>query len=139
MNFSRCTFISILLIIIPVFALSAGEKISKKQQSATLTRAVMCGSIKDLEPKDPAVVFPISLGKVYCFTSFDPVHKRSHVRHKWYQRDRLISNKKLTLKPPKWSTSSSMELRMADRGPWRLVVVDDKDNIIRVLRFSISD
>jgi hypothetical protein len=45
----------------------------------------------------------------------------------------------LTLKPPRWSTFSSIQLREADKGPWRVEIVDEKDRLHKTLRFSITD
>jgi hypothetical protein len=53
--------------------------------------------------------------------------------------DKLSTKKKLVLKPPRWSTFSSIQLREADKGPWRVEITDDDENILRILRFSIVD
>jgi len=104
-----------------------------------LVQAQMCEAIEKFMPVNPAVVFSISLGRVYCFTAFDPVYEETVVYHRWYRQDRLISNARLVLNPPKWSSFSSMQLRPADKGPWRVEVVDSRENLIKTLRFSISD
>lgn len=105
----------------------------------TLVYGTMCESIENFHPVDPAVVFSISKGEIICFTTFDPVLKKTNVFHKWYKRDQLISRARLTLQPPKWSSFSSMQLRKADKGPWRVDITDINDNILQTLRFSISD
>ena len=109
------------------------------EQTLTLVHATMCESIENLMPNCPAVVFSISKGEIICFTNFDPVPKKTHVFHKWYKRDRLISRSKLTLNPPKWSSFSSMQLRNVDKGAWRVDITDANDTILKTLRFSISD
>jgi len=104
-----------------------------------LVQAQMCEAIEKFMPVNPAVVFSISLGRVYCFTAFDPVYEETVVYHRWYRQDRLISNARLVLNPPKWSSFSSMQLRPADKGPWRVEIVDNREKLMKVLRFSISD
>ncbi|EMS78082.1 hypothetical protein DUF2914 [Desulfotignum phosphitoxidans DSM 13687] len=104
-----------------------------------LVQAQMCEAIERFQPVNPAVVFSISLGRVYCFSAFDPVFEESIVYHRWYRQDRLISNARLVLNPPKWSSFSSMQLRPADKGPWRVEIVDSRDKLLKTLRFSISD
>jgi hypothetical protein len=104
-----------------------------------LVQALMCETIERFQPVNPAVVFSISLGRVYCFSAFDPVFEESIVYHRWYRQDRLISNTRLVLNPPKWSSFSSMQLRPADKGPWRVEIVDSRDKLLKILRFSISD
>jgi hypothetical protein len=117
----------------------AGEIQEVTPVAMVLSHAVMCESIDDFKPENPAIVFSIDLGKVFCFTTFDQIKKTTHIYHKWFQMNRLVSKKRLTLKPPQWSTISSMQLRMADRGPWYVEITDKNDTLLQRLRFSISD
>lgn len=112
---------------------------AKVPAKLTLVRAVMCETIREYAPAQPAVVFSIELGKVSCFTEFDPVPENTFIHHKWYQNDNLITEKRLTLNPPKWGTFTSIQLRDADKGPWRVEVTDENGNLMRILRFSITD
>ena len=105
----------------------------------TLVQAVMCEKIKEYTPQNPAVVFSISIGEVSCFTYFDPVPETTFIFHKWFHRDRLTTERKLYLKPARWATFSSIQLREADKGPWRVEGSDKDDNILKVLRFSITE
>ena len=112
---------------------------AKALKKLTLVRAVMCESIQEYAPANPAVVFSIKLGRVSCFTEFDPVPKQTFINHKWYRKDILITEKRLTLNPPRWASFSSVQLRDADKGPWRIDVTDEDDNLMHTLRFSITD
>lgn len=109
------------------------------EKEPTLVHAVMCEAIENYLPVYPAVVFSIAQGEIICFTSFDPVPEETQVFHKWYKKDRLISLSRLTLKPPKWSSFSSMQLRNLDKGPWRVDVENANGAVLQTLRFSISD
>jgi hypothetical protein len=104
-----------------------------------LVRAVMCESIEGYEPRNSAVVFSINVGKISCFTSFDGIKAPTATLHKWYRRDELVTAKRLTLKPPSWSTYSSIQLREADKGPWRVEIWDDHNQLLQTLRFSVTD
>lgn len=104
-----------------------------------LEQAVMCEAIENYKPINPAVVFSISQGEVFCFTGFDPVREKTRIFHRWYKRDKLIFTMRLTLSPPKWSSFSRIQLRDADKGPWRVEIRDEDGKIIKTLRFSISD
>lgn len=112
---------------------------AKPSDKLTLVRAVMCESIQEYAPANPAVVFSIELGRVSCFTEFDPVPEKTYIQHKWYQNDRLITEKRLTINPPRWSSFTSVQLRESDKGPWRVEVTDENDKLMRTLRFSITD
>jgi len=109
------------------------------QKKLTMEQGVMCEEIKDLIPQNPAVVFSIKIGKVSCFTSFDPVPEKMFVYHNWFHRDDPSTKKRLTLQPPRWATYSTIQLRETDKGPWRVEISDQKGNILRILRFSITD
>lgn len=105
----------------------------------TLDQAVMCEAIKELAPHNPAVVFSIKIGKVLCYTSFDPVPAKTSIYHKWYHKDKLSTTKRLSLTPPRWATYTSILLREADKGPWRVEIYNQKGELFQILRFSITD
>ncbi|MCD4787302.1 MAG: DUF2914 domain-containing protein, partial [Desulfobacterales bacterium] len=111
----------------------------QESKKLTLVRAVMCEGIQDFKPWNQAVVFSITIGKVSCFTSFDPVPETTYIYHNWYYRESLSKRMKLFLQPPIWSTFSSIQFREADKGLWRVEITDPEGNIFHVLRFSITD
>jgi len=115
------------------------SKSSDVQKKLMMDRVVMCEEIKDLTPLNPAVVFSIKIGKVSCFSSFDPVPEKTFIYHKWFHRDDLSTTKRLTLQPPRWASYSTIQLRETDKGPWRVEISDQTGNILRILRFSITD
>jgi hypothetical protein len=113
--------------------------LSAAPPDATLVQAVMCESIENFQPVHSAVLFSISQGEVFCFSNFDPVIKKTHIFHKWYKKDVLIFTMRLTLSPPKWSSFSRVQLREADKGPWRVEVRAADDSLLETLRFSMVD
>jgi hypothetical protein len=104
-----------------------------------LVRAVLCEDIQDNLPINQTTVFSIERRKAFFFTSFDPVPRQTDIYHHWFHRDRPVAKIKLTLKPPRWSSYSSIQLRVEDIGPWRVEVADSQGHIFRVLRFSITE
>lgn len=102
-----------------------------------LVQAVMCEAIENYQPINPAVVFSISQGEVFCFSNFDPVFEKTHIFHKWYKKDKLIFTMRLTLSPPKWSSFSRIQIRDADKGPWRVEIVSNNGTLLQTLRFSM--
>ncbi len=107
--------------------------------TSVLVEAILCEDIQGNAPQNPATVFSIERRKAFCFTSFDPVPKKVVIYHRWFHRDRPSARIKLTLKPPRWSTYSSIQLRAEDIGPWRVEIADSQGNIFGVLRFSITE
>ena len=104
-----------------------------------LVQSVMSEGIENSAPHNSAVIFPITLGKVFCYTAFDPVPESIYIFHSWYLKDRLITTRRLDLEPPRSSTFSSIHLRQADKGPWRVEIHDQWGNLLKTLRFSITD
>ena len=128
-----------------IFALQAfsqnnqSSKSNATPEGLKLDHAVMCEEIKDFIPQKPAVVFSIKIGQVSCYTSFDPVPEKTFIYHKWFHRDDPSTIKRLTIHPPRWATYSSIQLRETDKGPWYVEISDQKGNVLRILRFSITD
>ncbi len=135
---SNKTLLPSILVFIVVF-LFFTTNVSSEPSSANMVQAVMCESIENFQPLNPAVAFSISLGEVYCFSNFDPVVKKTYIFHKWYKKDKLIFTMRLTLSPPKWSSFSRIQLRDADKGPWRVEILDADDTLLKILRFSMVD
>jgi len=104
-----------------------------------LVEAVMCEEIKGSVPQDLTTVFSIERRTAVCFTGFDPVPQQAVIYHHWFHRDTPSARIKLTLKPPRWSTYSSIQLRAEDIGPWRVEITDAQGNIFHVLRFSVTE
>lgn len=145
MKYKLSIFLIILLSLDIFFSLQAHPQTKENSSSTpvpkelTLFHAAMCEEVKEHVPRNPAIVFSITIGKVFCYTSFDPVPEKTFIYHNWFHRDKISTKIKLNLKPPRWSTYSRIQLREADKGPWHMEITDNKGNILRVLRFSITD
>jgi hypothetical protein len=105
----------------------------------TLTQAVLCESIENFQPVNPSAVYPVSQGTIMCFTAFDVVPRETEIYHVWIKREERVYRKRLILKPPRWATVSSIKLREADKGPWRVEIRDADGQLYAILRFSITE
>jgi hypothetical protein len=105
----------------------------------TLVQAALCSGLKEGSPCNPGVVFSVDDGRVFCFSLFDPVPRKTFVYHSWFYKGALMTRQKLTVNPPRWSTYSTIQLREADKGPWRVEIADQDGRILEILRFSITD
>jgi len=142
MNF-RTFFVLLFLIHLFVFTplpvQSQSDTSDTAAGSLVLVRAVMSEDLQERLPQNITTVFSIESRKAICFTSFDPVPEKTVVYHHWFHRDRPSATVKLTLKPPRWSTYSSIQFRGQDIGPWRVEIKDPKGQILHILRFSITE
>ncbi len=105
----------------------------------TLGRAVMCEEIVANTPLKQTIVFSVVKERAVCFTAFETVPEKTFIYHNWFYRDMPSARIRLGLRPPSWSTYSSIQIRKTDIGPWRVEVTDEAGNILHVLRFSITD
>ncbi len=143
----KCIFMSLSIFLTLNFILSNAAvsqskdtlPISNASSTLTLVQAAMCEEVRNRSPYNPGVVFSSTLGKVICFTDFNPVLEKTFVYHKYYFMDELSAKIKLTLNPPRWATLSSIQLRETDKGPWRVEIVDERENVLYTVRFSIAD
>ncbi len=145
MNY-RILHLPLLIIILCVLFASAAKSQSNDPDGSktsdpkiALAQAVMCEDLNELVPQNPTTVFSIERRKAICFTSFDPVPEKTVIFHQWFHRDQSSAKIKLTIKPPRWSTYSSIQFRVEDIGPWRVEITDSQGKIFQVLRFSITD
>ena len=115
-----------LLLMLPVSVRSQSDPRGIESDTLALVQAVMCEDIQDQTPQMVTTVFSIERRKAICFTSFDPVPNQTVIYHHWFHRDRPSAKIKLTLKSPRWSTYSSIQLRAEDLGPWRVEVTDSQ-------------
>ena len=127
-------FAAVFVFLSSTIAISQERKAKMK-----MVEAVMCEAIENFQPVNQSVVFSISLGEVFCFSSFDPVFEKTVIYHKWYKKDQLIFTMRLTLSPPKWSSFSRVQIRDADKGPWRVEIRDEDNTLLKTLRFSMAD
>ena len=128
-----------LLTILFLSALLDPSPLEGQGEKLTLVRAVVCEEMKDGRPLNQAIVFPVGVGKVVCYTDFDPVPKKTVVYHNWYRKDELNTKIRLVLQPPRWATYSTIQLREIDKGPWRIEITDQEEQVLGILRFSITD
>ncbi|MCU0590367.1 MAG: DUF2914 domain-containing protein [Desulfobacterales bacterium] len=104
-----------------------------------LVQALVCEDVKEGIPSNPAIAFSISVGKIYCYTLFDHITEDTVVYHHWFFRDKPSARIRLAVKHPRWSTFSSIQLREADKGPWRVEIIDAGGRLLKNLRFSVTD
>jgi hypothetical protein len=137
--------IAALLIAFLLPAMTAGQPSGSGQLAApqstglVLGESTVCEEVRNGIPEQAAVAFSVDLKRVYCYTDFKRVPEKSFAYHNWYLRDNLKASIKLTVRPPRWSTYSSIQLRDSDKGPWRVEITDEEGIILKTLRFSVID
>lgn len=131
--------VSVLAILFSFPCFTEEKPAAVKVPPPVLRQAVLCEKIIKNKPMYEGVVFSAGKERLYCFTHFEPVYGEDYIFHKYYFKDKFISKKKLPIKPPSYETSSRIDLRESDKGPWRVEITDAEDNILHTIRFSITD
>jgi hypothetical protein len=137
--------IATVLVVFLLPAITAGQPSDSGQLAApqnaelVLGESAVCENVQNGIPEQAAVAFSVRLKRVYCYTDFTTVPEKSFAYHNWYLRDNLKASVKLTVRPPRWSIYSSIQLRDSDKGPWRVEITDEEGNILKTLRFSVID
>ena len=125
---------------LPGFSQDENEAaIDDSAKPLTLGQAVMCEEVLHEEPRNQTVVFSVAKERAVCFTDFESVPEKTFIYHNWYHKDVPSSRIRLVLRPPRWSTYSDIKIRKTDIGPWRVEITDATGQVLRVLRFSITE
>ncbi len=132
--------IAVTLALVHIVCLAEDNLSPAKVPPPVLKKAVLCEKVlNSTRPINEGVVFSASLGRLVCFTYFEPVYEETVIYHKFYFKDKLSSKFKLALDPPRYAQKSIIYLRESDKGPWRVEITDADDNIFSTIRFSITD
>lgn len=97
--------------------------------------AVICERVENLEPIGAGKSFPISVGKLNCFTTILGAHEPTTVTHVWYFGATERAKVDLVIKGPRWRTYSSKKIQPHEVGSWRVEVVDTEGTVLKVVQF----
>jgi len=130
--------------VLAFFTLSYGQDLKESARNVSsspgiLEQAVVCEKVVNGRPINAALVFSAGQEEVFCFTSFSSVDKKDFIVHNWFRRDERVARIKLTVEPPRWATYSGITLRDTDKGPWRVEITDSSGNVLKIIRFSITE
>jgi hypothetical protein len=100
--------------------------------------ASICRNIVDREPVDEASSFPVSVGKLYCFTKIVGAEDPTEVIHVWYFGDVERARVNLSIGGASWRTYSSKVIQEHEIGDWRVDVLDASGNVRATLIFTIT-
>ncbi len=99
-----------------------------------VARAAITSAVVDREPVDNLLTLSNEFDRVYFFT--DLRHLEGHrVSHRWYYRDRLMSEVQFEIRGPRWRVWSSKSLDPSWVGEWRVAVVDQDGTILATRQF----
>jgi hypothetical protein len=103
-----------------------------------LTTAVICKNVVDRQPVEPGSSFPVSVGKLYCYTKIDNIQNSASIVHAWYYGDTQRAMVSLNINPPSWRTYSSKIIQPHETGAWRVEILDTSGNLLKTVRFEVT-
>ncbi len=81
-----------------------------------------CTEITGKECADPANMFPLSAGKIYCHTTITGANSYIEVKHQWIHEGKVIQTIRLPVKSSRWRTWSVKTLEKSFVGKWTVKV-----------------
>lgn len=100
--------------------------------------AVVCTDVVDRQPVDSAVSFPVSTGRLYCYTRIVGAQEATQVAHVWYYGDEERARVTLAVNGSNWRTYSSKLIQAHEIGTWRVEVLDADGNNLETVQFEIT-
>lgn len=100
--------------------------------------AAVCREVVNREPVDSGTQFPVSVGKVSCFTKVEGAQPPTKITHVWYQGDNERDRIDLTVNGATWRTYSTKTIRVGDAGSWHVDVLDSAGSVVKTLQFEVT-
>jgi hypothetical protein len=94
--------------------------------------------VLDREPDGYGTSFPVSVGKLYCFTKVTGAQSPTQVTHVWFFDDNERARVDLGVKSSSWRTYSSKIIQPHEIGKWRVDVEDFAGNVLKTLEFEVA-
>ena len=121
-------------------AMQTEEPASDVQQDAQLevSVAAICRDVLDREPDGYGTSFPVSVGKLYCFTKVTGAQSPTQITHVWFFDGNERARVDLVVKSSSWRTYSSKIIQPHEIGKWRVDVEDFAGNVLKTLEFEVA-
>ncbi|RMA97830.1 DUF2914 domain-containing protein [Hydrogenothermus marinus] len=95
--------------------------------------------IENREPINIYDEFPKDIKKIYCWTKIKAYQIPTFVIHEWYYNNRLMASVKLPITYYIFRTWSSKRILPIWTGKWKVIVKDERGNIIAEKEFFIKE
>jgi hypothetical protein len=100
--------------------------------------AAVCKDVVNQEPVEPGISFPVSVGKLFCYTKVTGAKSPTQIIHVWYFGSSERAKVALPVKGISWRTYSSKIIRTSEVGAWHVDVLDEAGKLLKTLQFEIT-
>src|SRR3989304_7990874 len=90
-----------------------------EEPTFTAAEAVVATGIENLTPVGISDAFPITAGKLYCFTRIKGARQDTTIKHLWFHGDRMVMEITLPIQSLNWRTYSTKTITPSSTGSWR--------------------
>ena len=121
-------------------AMQTQEPAGEGQQAAQLEVSVasICRDVLDHEPDGYGTSFPVSVGKLYCFTKITGAQSPTQITHVWFFDGNERARIDLAVNSSSWRTYSSKIIQPHELGTWHVDVLDSGGNVLKRLEFEVT-
>jgi len=102
-----------------------------------VAEVVMCRDVVEREPVEPGDSFPADVGKVWCWSKIKD-GRATVIKHVYYHNNKKMATVELFMGSALFRTWSSKRIMQDWKGEWRVDIVDDNDNLLKSLEFTIG-
>lgn len=74
--------------------------------------------------------------RLYLFTQITN-HEGKKITHLWFHKERLVAEVPLQIGSPNWRTYSSKLILPTATGPWRVMVINEEQDILLEYNFTV--
>ena len=103
----------------------------------SVAEAVVCEDVQDRAPVAAGTSFPVTVGRLSCFTKIVGAQTPTEVTHVWYFGDTERARVNLSIGGMSWRTYSSKVLQDHEIGAWRVEVLGPTGEILKTVRFEV--
>lgn len=103
-----------------------------------VTEGVVTTGIIERAPVDAIQIYPVTVGKLFCFTEVVGATEETTITHVWYFGNTVTTRSVLPVRSAYWRTWSATTVSPEWVGEWRVEVLDAKGNLLLELPFTLT-
>lgn len=134
-----CSFrlVAFALITIGLLSLTVAGQ-AQEPLSLEVEGATICRGLVARVPVDEGTSFPVSVGKLYCFTKIVDVPGPTEVTHVWYYGNTERARVTLSVDSPSWRTYSAKIIQSHEIGEWHVDVLGPAGERLASVPFEVT-
>ena len=109
-----------------------------EEPTFTAAEAVVATGIENLTPVGISDTFPITVGKLYCFTRIKGARQDTTIKHLWFHGDRMVMEITLPIQSLNWRTYSTKTITPSSSGSWRVDITTENGTVLQSVPFTIK-